>query len=582
MKPIKRLTGFTIYLALCGALVWGYWAIAYREALAQLERTGTVQLEQATDRLLGQLERFRQLPGLLADHPLVIRALDPANTPAKTNAFLLRNADLTGASDIYILDKNGTTIASSNAYLPRSFMGQNYAFRPYFQEAINGGLGFFHALGTSSLQRGFFFAGPIRDANAKPIGVIVVKVDIEALETVWRADPQILLFHDENGVVFLSNRSDLIFKMYDYDPALVELLNAQRQYPEAGLSPLPAHIEKTVFGHTLWHIPEHNSFPETSLALTRPVPLIDMTAQIFVNVRDAQEQARFQAMLAAALLAVVSLAFYALRQRRLRLAERLAIEERANSELEQRVERRTEQLHRTQDELVQAGKLTALGEMSAGLSHELNQPLAAIQNFAENGKILLQRNRNTEALENLHQISSLTKRMDRIIQNLRAFARKEDKTVGPVDMVEVINEAVKLVSIRARNEGVTIKADIGTTPVRVMGGGIRLQQVLINLMSNAMDAMQGQEQKTIEIMLEPGPRTTRVSLRDSGPGLNTPNKIFEPFYTTKSVDSGHGLGLGLSISYGIVQSFGGKIKGANHPFGGAIFTMELKTAEDHP
>ncbi len=582
MKPMKRLTGFAIYLMLCAALVWGYWAIAYRDALAQLARTGTVQLEQATDRLLGQLERFRQLPGLLADHPLVTRALDPSNTPAQTNAFLLRNADLTGASDIYILDKNGTTIASSNAYLPRSFMHHNYAFRPYFQEAINGGLGFFHALGTSSLQRGFFFAGPIRDANAKPVGVIVVKVDIEALETVWRADPQILLFHDENGVVFLSNRSELIFKMYGYDPALVELLNAQRQYPEEGLSPLPAHSEKTVFGHRLWHIPEHNSFPETSLALTRPVPLIDMSAQIFVNVRDAQDQARFQAMLAAALLAVVSLAFYALRQRRLRLAERLAIEERANSELEKRVERRTEQLHRTQDELVQAGKLTALGEMSAGLSHELNQPLAAIQNFAENGKILLQRNRNTEALENLHQISSLTKRMDRIIQNLRAFARKEDKTVGPVDMVEVINEAVKLVSIRARNEGVTIKADVGKMPVHVIGGGVRLQQVLINLMSNAMDAMQGQEQKTIEIMLEPGPQTTRVSLRDSGPGLNTPSKIFEPFYTTKSVDSGHGLGLGLSISYGIVQSFGGKIKGANHPYGGAIFTMELKTAEDTP
>ncbi len=582
MKPIKRITGFALYLALCGGLVWGYWAIAYRDALMQLADTGTVQLEQATDRLLGQLERFRQLPGLLADHPLVARALDPVNNPTTTNAFLLHNADLTGASDIYILDQSGTTIASSNANLPRSFMHHNYSFRPYFQDAINGGLGFFHALGTSSLQRGFFFAGPVRDANAKPIGVIVVKVDIEALETVWRAEPQILLFHDENGVVFLSNRSGLIFKMYDYDPALQELLNAQRQYPENGLAPLPSHNETVVFGHRLWQTPDHPIFPQTSLTLARPVPLIDMTAQIFVNVHDAQKQAQFRAMLAAALIAVVSLTFYALRQRRLRLAERLAIEERANSELEKRVERRTDQLHRAQDDLVQAVKLTALGEMSAGLSHELNQPLAAIQNFAENGKILLQRDRSDEAQENLHQISSLTKRMDRIIQNLRAFARKEDKTVGPVDMIEVINEAVKLVSIRARNEGVTIKADIGTTPAPVMGGDVRLQQVLINLMSNAMDAMQGQESKTIEIMLDPGPKTTRVSLRDSGPGLNTPDKIFEPFYTTKSVDTGHGLGLGLSISYGIVQSFGGKIKGTNHPYGGAIFTMELQTAQETP
>lgn len=469
-----------------------------------------------------------------------------------------------------------------NADLPRSFMGHNYAFRPYYRHAITGRLGFFHALGTSSGQRGFFFAGPIRDKDSKPIGVVVVKVDLEALEVVWRADPHVVLFYDNNGVVFLANRSDLIFKMYDFETTDLEAINTLRQYPVDGLSSLPVHQQRSVFGHTLWQTPNNNSFPPTSLALTRPVPLIDMTAQVFVSVKDAQEQARFQGILAASTLALISVALYALGQRRKRLADRLAIEERANSTLEAQVERRTEQLRLAQDGLVQAGKLTALGEMSAGLSHELNQPLAAIQNFAENGKILLERERLGEVEGNLEQISDLTKRMDRIIRNLRAFARKEDESITRVDVSQVIIEAVKLVEIRAKNENVTINLPPDASPVWVMGGGIRLQQVLVNLISNAMDAMKASPVKSVEISLTSDTRITVVRVRDTGPGLNTPDKIFEPFYTTKSVDSGHGLGLGLSISYGIVQSFGGNIKGENHAGGGAIFTMELQTAPEAP
>ena len=582
MKHILKTLSMGIYLLFCAALVWGYWALAYRDALSQLTKTGTVQLEQASDRLLAQLQRFRQLPGLLADHPLVYEALIPFNDVSHINEFLLKNADLTGAFDIYILDERGTTVASSNADLPRSFMGHNYAFRPYYRHAITGGLGFFHALGTSSGQRGFFFAGPIRDKDSKPIGVVVVKVDLEALEVVWRADPHVVLFYDNNGVVFLANRSDLIFKMYDFETTDLEAINTLRQYPVDGLSSLPVHQQRSVFGHTLWQTPNNNSFPPTSLALTRPVPLIDMTAQVFVSVQDAQEQARFQGILAASTLALISVALYALGQRRKRLADRLAIEERANSTLEAQVERRTEQLRLAQDGLVQAGKLTALGEMSAGLSHELNQPLAAIQNFAENGKILLERERLGEVEGNLGQISDLTKRMDRIIRNLRAFARKEDESITRVDVSQVIIEAVKLVEIRAKNENVAINLPPDASPVWVMGGGIRLQQVLVNLISNAMDAMKDSPVKSVEISLTSDTRTTVVRVRDTGPGLNTPDKIFEPFYTTKSVDSGHGLGLGLSISYGIVQSFGGNIKGENHAGGGAIFTMELQTAPEAP
>ena len=568
-----------LYLSFCGLLVWAYWSFAYRDALSQLTRTGTVQLEQANDRLLSQLDRFRQLPSLLADHPLIKGGLQGEVEVDDLNAFLLNKADVTGAFDIYVLDSVGTTIASSNADLPRSFMGKNYAFRPYYQQAINGGLGSYHALGTSSQARGFFFAGPVRDETSKPIGVVVVKVDLEALEVVWRADPHIVLFYDREGVVFLSNRSELIFQMYGYADADITRLNTLRQYPKDGLAPLPIHTTYNAFGQTLWFTPDHSSFPETSLALTRDVPQIDMTVQVFLSVENAQSQARLQTILAAALLGLVSLALYALLQRRQQLAVRLAIEEKSNTELEARVERRTTQLRQAQDDLVQAGKLSALGEMSAGISHELNQPLAAIQNFAENGKVLLERDRIPEAAGNLSQISDLTMRMDRIIRNLRSFARKEDESITRVDAVAVIEDSLKLTEIRAKKEDVTISFVPPANPIWVMGGGVRLQQVLINLISNAMDAMQGQDSKRIAIDLQGWEKTTMITVHDSGPGLNQPDKIFEPFYTTKSVDSGHGLGLGLSISYGIVQSFGGNIRGHNHEDGGAVFTIELKSAE---
>ncbi|MCP5086751.1 MAG: sensor histidine kinase [Rhodobacteraceae bacterium] len=579
MKRFLQFAVLCLYLTFCGLLVWAYWAYSYRDALTQLTRTGSVQLEQATDRLLVQLDRFRQLPSILATHPLVVDALEPFADTNEANRFLLKTADVTGAFDIYVLNARGTTVASSNFDMPRNFIGNNYAFRPYFKEAINGGLGFYHALGTSSGERGFFFAGPVRDSESKPFGVVVVKVDLEALEVVWRADPHIVLFYDENGVVFLSNRNELIFQMYGFNDADLNALNARRQYPVDGLSALPVHDVVQAFEHTLWSTPNHRSFPATSLALTGPVPLINMTAQVFLNVEEAQAQARLQTILAAALLGLVSFALYALWQRRQRMADRLAIEERANAELEARVERRTEQLHRAQDDLVQASKLSALGEMSAGISHELNQPLAAIQNFAENGKILLDRDRKPEVSDNLNQITELTDRMDRIIRNLRAFARKEPEPITRIDVIGVIEDAIKLSEIRARKEEVTIRFEPKETKAWVMGGGVRLQQVVLNLISNAMDAMRGRGNRAIDVSVSHNSDTTLICVRDTGPGLNRPDKIFEPFYTTKSVDSGHGLGLGLSISYGIVQNFGGNIKGANHPDGGAIFTVALKNAE---
>jgi two-component system C4-dicarboxylate transport sensor histidine kinase DctB len=216
--------------------------------------------------------------------------------------------------------------------------------------------------------------------------------------------------------------------------------------------------------------------------------------------------------------------------------------------------------------------------MSAGISHELNQPLMAIRSYAENGALFLDRGRGAEAAENLSRISELARRMGRIIKNLRAFARQESEPVHDVDMVAVIAAALDLVEGKLTQHAVTLDWVPPDQPVQVRGGEVRLQQVVMNLLSNAADAMAECPERRLTIRLVRAEGRVRLTVADTGPGIAEPERLFDPFYSTKAVGSAEGMGLGLSISYGMVQSFGGAISGANRPEGGAVFTVELDAA----
>jgi two-component system C4-dicarboxylate transport sensor histidine kinase DctB len=201
--------------------------------------------------------------------------------------------------------------------------------------------------------------------------------------------------------------------------------------------------------------------------------------------------------------------------------------------------------------------------------------LAAIQSFSENAQVFLERDQPEMAAGNLGRIADLTARMARIIKNLRAFSKKEGEATGDVALGKVVDDAIEIAEARLRGEGVALVWQRPKVEIIAQGGAVRLQQVVLNLISNAVDAMEGAAHKRIEISVQETADKAQISLRDTGPGLAAPEKIFEPFYTTKSTGNGDGMGLGLSISYGIVQSFGGAIKGENHPKGGAVFTVTL-------
>ncbi|MFC6687191.1 sensor histidine kinase [Jhaorihella thermophila] len=558
------------FLLAVGVLAGAVWRYGYLQALDQLARRGRADLELASDRLSTQLQVYRELAVLMADHP-VLDGLDDPSRRVAARDVLTEVADKTSAFDIYFVAPDGTVLVSA-----RGGAGRSVAGSAQFRRAMQGALGSDHGVDSAGGHRVYSYAAPVFGAGGRVRGALVVVADVEDVESTWRGSAPVVYFTDTRGEVFITNRSELLFW--------------QRPEGWVGLRPAQgaaaAFDVQTIGRHEIWRLGWGPYVPARALHLSRPLPVIGLTGEVLVDVGPARRLAGLQAAAIAAVCLAFGAVLYMTMERRRALAE-------ANAELEQRVEARTRELsdtnrrllreieerheaeaalRRAQAELVQAGKLSALGQMSAGISHELNQPLMAIQQFAENGAALLERGRVETAARNLDRIAQLAARAARIIRNLRAFARNEAEPPARIDLVAVVTAAVELTEARLRAESVVLDWVPPDGPVYAWGGEVRLGQVLINLINNAADAMADQGDRRIRIRIEDGDRLA-VTVADNGPGIVDPDRIFEPFYSTKEV--GGGMGLGLSISYGIVQSFGGNIRGANSPEGGAVFTVEL-------
>jgi len=578
-----RRSGLAVAFVLLVCLfAGGVWRVAYISALDQLARRGQADLALAADGLASQLERYRELAVLLADHPDLRPAVETGQ-PGNAVALLLDVADKTGSLDIAVLDAAGREVASASGQT-----GGPHAGRPYFERAMDGALGVYHLYSERYQRRAFVFAAPVFSQDGPVIGSVLVSADVEAVEAAWRGDRPALFFTDELGVVFLSNRTELLYGSRSPSAPLAGLT---AEYPEDRIAPFISFAPRPFAGRDVWQVDGGRYLPERAVHLELPVPVIGLVGEALLDVTPARQLANLQAAVAAALCLMFGVMLFWVAERRrtlalanarleARVADRTADLERLNADLRREVATRAEteaQLTRAQAELVQAGKLSALGQMSAGISHELNQPLMAIRSFAENGQAFIDRNQPDKASENLGRVSELARRMGRIIQNLRAFARQESAPVMDVDIVAVIDAVIEISGPRARQSEANLIWDRPVAPVMVRGGDVRLQQVLMNLVGNAIDAMEQSDEKRVEIAVAVSDRV-RVTVRDTGPGIAEPEKIFDPFYSTKAVSDAEGMGLGLSISYGLVQSFGGAIQGRNHPEGGAEFTIALDRA----
>ncbi|NNE52535.1 MAG: sensor histidine kinase [Sulfitobacter sp.] len=568
-----------IVLAFCLvvlALATGVWRYAYKQGLDQLAARGQADLALAGDRLVGQLQRYRDLAVVMADHPGVSEALI-GRPDGGTEALLLEVADKSAALDLLILDPDGALVTSAQGKVPRDL-----GTYPYVQRALRGALGWGHGSAEPLTRRAFFHAAPVFGTSGGVIGAVLMVTDLNGIDYNWRGTNPAAFFTDAAGEVYISNRSELLFwQRPEGEPGLVP--------PQGAAPPFEARL---IGGHEIWKLGWGPYLPQEALHLTQALPVIGMTGEVLLDVAQTQALALAQAAAVAGLcLAFGSLLFLAAERRRAlaranaqleyRVAERTAALRETNAKLVAEAAEREEAqaaLRQAQDDLVQAGKLSALGQMSAGISHELNQPLMAIRSFAENAVQFMERGAPERAGDNLNRISDMARRMGRIIQNLRAFARQETGQPERIELGRVIEAAIDLTRGHVEDAGVRLIYDAPKGPLWVKGGEVRLGQVFVNLITNAVDAMAESEEKILRVEVSED-AALAVHFRDTGPGIEMPDKVFDPFYTTKQVGKTAGMGLGLSISYGIVQSLGGQIKGSNSDAGGATFTVTLERAE---
>lgn len=566
-----RLILIFAFLAAVAFLAAGVWSYGYRQALGQAASRGEADLALAADRLVTQLVRYRETAVLLSDHP-VLDALHAGGSTQEADALLLEAVDKTAALTAFYVDTTGQLLATAHSLAPADLVET-----AYFARAMQGALGYGHGISSEFNRRAYYFAAPSFGPLGFVQGALIVAVDIDNLEQDWRGSRPAVLFTDSTDLIFVTNRSELLFWRH-VPGGLVA--------PDAQVQPI---YESIVDGYDIWRQTLSPYVPQRALHLEKDLPVIGMVGEALIDTNPARRLAWLQAAVVAALCLSFGAVIFVVAERRRTLSEanavledRVAARTRAlqnsNSALRREVAERQEAeaaLKRVQADLVQAGKLSALGHMSAGISHELNQPLMAIRSFAENGMAFIEKGKSDRAAENLGRISDMARRMGRIIKNLRAFARQESEPLGRVDLRAVLDSTVEMTEIRLKDGNVTLHYDRPEHPIWVRGGEVRLGQVFVNLISNAADAMAESETRQLKILVGEGPPLS-VQVRDTGPGIKEPEKIFDPFYTTKAVGGGEGMGLGLSISYGLVQSFGGTIRGANALGGGSVFSVELE------
>lgn len=584
-----------------------------RKGYDNLENVSIHQLDLYASGLESELGKHEYVPSILELDEDVLALLARSGDTGlrdKVNKRLGSMNVRAGSIAIFVLDASGIVRASSNWYQPASNVGKDFSALPYFSDAIQSGQARFFAPSATTDSPEYYFAKPVRQ-NGVVRGVAVVKISLEPIESTWIAAMshplrEIFLVVDENDVIIIASNPEWKYRK----TTLLKSMLQARLTPSGKVTADAAEPAGMVFEEKLGHgshlismrAPERDEQARLYATQQRFMVRPGWHLITLSDASDVMSNARHAAAGVAALSAFIgALAMYLLQRRRAilnQLAARAALQ-RAHDELELRIVERTAELHdanqellrevaerkhaedvlrEAQDELVQASKLALLGQMAAGVTHEINQPLTALRALSHNTQLLLKRGNIERIDRNLQSISDLTDRMARITEQLKSFARKAPLSMGQVLLSRAIENALLLLENRLRTEHVDLQLDM-PDDVRVSCDGNRLEQVLINLCANALDAMQDTPLRRLTISVKTGDRHAHIRVSDSGSGIPPAAmaRLFEPFFSTKP--SGKGLGLGLVISAGIVHEFGGALRALNIP-GGAAFEFDLKLVEE--
>ncbi|RMP57642.1 Sensor histidine kinase [Pseudomonas syringae pv. atrofaciens] len=606
VKPrlIRQLFLPPLILMLMIGLGYIAYLVSEHSGIKSLRETGERQLELHARTVESEISKYTYLPSVLELESSVSQLLNEPGPELQqqVNRYLEGLNRRSRSRAIYVMDTTGRVLATSNWRDPDSYQGEDLSFRAYFQDAVRGLPGRFYGIGTTTGESGYYLAHGLED-KGRIIGVAVIKVRLEALEERWQRARLEAFVSDENGIIILS--SDPARRLKSVRPLTAEVkerLARSLQYywwPLNELVPLEREtlsegVETLVFPANISVDREHKKV--SYLAQSRPLSDTAWHLTLLTPLEDLRREAANQGMLVAVACALVTFLLIAWNERRKVISTRLAAREAlqaANNELERKIAERTEHLRasnerlkaqirerrqaedtlrRAQDELVQAGKLAAIGQMSTSIAHELNQPLAALRTLSGNTVRFLERGALDTASTNLRTINDLVDRMGRITASLRAFARRGDDQ-GQAQLSKAVDAAAQLLGVRLEQSALIVHRDFVDATLTI--DQTRLEQILVNLIGNALDAMFDLPQPELWLTGSVVDGRYRLRVRDNGHGVDAEARkhLFEPFFTTKPGEQG--LGLGLTLSASLAAAAGGSLSAEHPQDGGTTFVLSL-------
>jgi len=511
--------------------------------------------------LMSELRRNSIVPQLLARDPELIRALD-GNDFSLSTARLLSFVDEIGAASLMLLDVDGRAVAATD----RNRLGEMHKAQPYFINALRSNETNFSAIQDESGGYNFVYSRKLEDRGIT-LGVIAVEVDLRKLERGWAGVADAVFVTDSEGTIILTTESSW---------------RGKREEDALATRSAPSAIERAIRATQDWAALPVGAYSPGEAVLRREarVPFQGWRMVSFTTYSSVREQVN--GVLALEVMGFAILLALLFWQSSRKTASRMVLFQRESAELRQ-LNRRLQQeiaerekvektLEVAEQTLLQSSKLAALGEMSAAVSHELNQPLAAMKTYLAGARLLLHRKRADEAMSSFQRIDDLIERMGAITRQLKSYARKGSDAFEPVDTKAAVSSALSMMEPQLKIRDVDIQSTLPDHEALIFGDRLRLEQVIINLLRNALDATKMEADPKIHIILAQGDTVT-LTVRDNGQGIDDLDALFEPFYTTKQ--PGDGVGLGLAISSGIVNDLGGRLIARNGADGGAVFEVQL-------
>lgn len=585
--PIRSRYLFAIIVVTCVLVGYGTYRLVFNSEIDREATRNYENLETLSQTISTTLQKYDELPLVIAQDPRIRDALIQPNRTevlAAANRYLEQINEILGTETIYAINKDGLTLASSNWNKPDSYVGDNYAFRPYFVDAVEQGLGKFYGIGITSGKPGYYIAYPIR-LDQVLLGVITIKIGLTDIQRALAEAKNDVIVTNEDGIVILASMPEYRYKATrPIDVTAAERVSRTRQFSNEPLNALDYRgITVSISSDEPVSIMDGGRYMLQSVALGN-------RGWHIAQIGDTREARHFA--LASALASGFGLGFLMISMSSFYYRHRAQLEKRKiyadidakiaerTVELTSRVEdlqRAETVLRQTRDEAVQAGKMAVLGQMAAGITHELSQPLSAIQLYAGNTRRLIEAGRLDVAGKNVDNINALVVRAGNILSELKSLYRNDPTMIEPLLLSSVISNAMLVMNPFIEKAGIAL--DVHVASEQVMGSQGKLEQVFVNLLSNAVDVLRDRAGARIEICAKTCGSEVVVCIRDNGPGIPESQRknIFEPFFTTKP--TGQGLGLGLAITRFIVDAVGGKINCVNLPEGGLEFTLTLRNAD---